>query len=86
MTRIRMEDDEYFPEDMDDGMVWCDRCQGAGIVSRDWGTFGGPDERDCPVCYGEGQITKEHAEKRGATHEEMREILAKALKESEPPA
>jgi DnaJ-class molecular chaperone len=70
-------DYDYHDSFLPDGCVWCDKCGGSGLVPD----FENWDDENCPVCYGEGFITKERAEKREASLKVYQEMLAKALAE-----
>ncbi len=70
--------DDYF-DDMPEGCVVCDRCNGDAVIDcmccGDFCCCGAGDELSCPVCYGEGHITKERWEKRAAMHREIMKAL-----------
>jgi len=77
-----------FTEDYDDDRdgIPCPRCQGGGTVDCHCGgdlcvclNYG---ERDCPTCYGEGEVSEElHAryrESERAAHAAMQRFWAEA--------
>ena len=69
----------YFDDEIPEGMVICDRCNGDGTVDcmccGDFCCCGANDELPCQVCHGEQYITKERWEKRAAAHREMMKAL-----------
>lgn len=72
-NRIMPSDDPYDYDPIPDGMVVCDRCDGRGDIEI--GDDCITEEVGCPVCYGEGLITKALWERR----EERRRELMKAI-------
>lgn len=70
--------DDFYEDDMPEGHVICDRCCGHGEVDCHCGgdlCVCGAGEIDCPVCLGDGSITKERWEKRAATHREIMKAI-----------
>lgn len=64
----------------DDDLVPCPRCQGDGSVEcycgGDFCICENYGERDCPTCYGEGDVS----EKREATYLEHQRQMHAAMK------
>ncbi len=74
--------DDYDPYDfLQDGYVWCFRCHGDGFLSVTIDDCLGDEERCCPVCEGEGQITRAASEKYDEQRKALQEIMAKAWKD-----
>lgn len=70
--------DDYYDDEIPEGMVICDKCNGDGEVNCYCGgdlCVCGAEEVACPVCRGEQYITKERFEKRAAFHREMMKAL-----------
>jgi DnaJ-class molecular chaperone len=72
-----MKDD--YDHSLEEGNVWCDLCQGDGFRYVTLDDALGDIEETCPVCEGEGQITRGRAQKRDAARKEMSQALGKAL-------
>ena len=77
----------------EDDAIPCPRCQGDGSVDCHCGgdlcvceNYG---ERDCPTCYGEGEVSQDrHARYRESerlAHEAMQRVWAEAAAEASPP-
>jgi RecJ-like exonuclease len=71
-------DYDYHDSFLPDGCVWCDKCGGEGLVPD----FENWNDENCPVCYGEGFITKDRADRRARISAELGQILANALSNS----
>lgn len=71
--------DDFYDDEIPEGMVVCDRCNGDGTIDcmccGDFCCCGANDELDCPVCHGEQYITKARWEKRRDAHHEMMKAL-----------
>lgn len=68
-------DHDYWESMIPDGCVTCDNCGGMGTVPD----FENWDDEFCPVCHGEGHITKGQAARRAKGFKISQEILAEAL-------
>lgn len=68
-------DDDDYGDEIPEGMVVCDRCNGDGTTNcyccGDFCCCGANDELPCGVCHGEGYITEARWEKRRAALREM---------------
>jgi RecJ-like exonuclease len=73
-----MSDNYDYDDDVPEGCVYCSRCNGFGTVPD----FENWDNEYCPVCDGEGYITRELSDKMNASREKFRDILAEALAEN----
>lgn len=69
MTADPLDDYDFTPE----GMVTCDRCDGAGFI--EYGDDVISEEIYCPVCHGEGLITTARWEKRRKAHQELMKAI-----------
>ena len=70
------DDTDYYYDPIPEGYRVCDRCNGDGVTLDPYNFY---EECTCPVCWGEGIITLEKAERRAKAHAEMAEVLRKAL-------
>lgn len=78
--------DDYDYEDYDEGPV-CPRCDGRGTVSCHCGGdlcfCENQGEKDCPLCWGEGYVSQDKADKYLEQEREMMAVMRKAWEEAE---
>jgi hypothetical protein len=77
----QFDDFDFGEDDLPEGSVWCDRCQGSGVADCHCGgdqcyceNYG---EMECPRCHGEGFYVP--TPKQIAAEAEMSRIMGEAL-------
>lgn len=80
---------DFYPvgDEIPPGNELCPKCSGQRIVSCHCGgdlcVCDNQGERDCPLCYGEGDVKKERAQKYLSHEREMHAAFQKAWTDSE---
>ena len=77
VQRAVPETDPYEDDFLSDGCVTCPKCQGMGTVPD----FENWHDEDCRLCFGEGEVKIERADRYDAIQADLSAVLAKALED-----